>query len=53
VFVAAPEAAMDDVMRKHAGVRDLVVNGWVILHSLAGGGRTIRRCREPGEWVAV
>jgi uncharacterized protein len=52
VFIAAPEAAMDEVMAKHEGVRDLVVNQWVFLHAMSDDGRTIRRCIEPGRWAA-
>ncbi|MGJ5207827.1 YbcC family protein [Bradyrhizobium sp. HKCCYLR20261] len=52
VFIAAPEAAMDEVMQRHQGVRDLVVNGWVMLHSLGDQG-TIRRCVRPGDWRAA
>ncbi|WP_035657861.1 DUF2309 domain-containing protein, partial [Bradyrhizobium sp. STM 3809] len=52
VFIAAPEAAMDEVMQRHQGVRDLVANGWVMLHSLSEQG-TIRRCIGPGEWRAA
>ncbi|WP_257169800.1 YbcC family protein [Bradyrhizobium sp. SRS-191] len=52
VFIAAPEAAMDEVMQRHQGVRDLVVNGWVMLHSLGEQG-PIRRCVRPGEWRAA
>jgi uncharacterized protein YbcC (UPF0753/DUF2309 family) len=51
VVVAAPEAAMDAVMEKHAGVRDLVVNEWLFLHSVSDDGRTVRRCVAPGRWV--
>ncbi|GGI19899.1 YbcC family protein [Bradyrhizobium guangdongense] len=53
VFIAAPEAAMDDVLRRHPGVCDLVVNGWVMLHSLGDSQETIRRCVEPGVWTEV
>ncbi|CCD90509.1 conserved hypothetical protein [Bradyrhizobium sp. ORS 375] len=52
VFIAAPESAMDEVMQRHPGVRDLVVNGWVMLHSLSDQG-AIRRCIRPGEWRAA
>ncbi len=52
VFIAAPEAAMDDILRRHGGVCDLVTNGWVMLHSLGDGG-AIRRCVRPGVWVAA
>ncbi|WP_315721881.1 MULTISPECIES: DUF2309 domain-containing protein [unclassified Bradyrhizobium] len=53
VFIAAPEGAMDEVMQRHPGVRDLVVNGWVMLHSLSEQGATIRRCLRPGVWRAA
>lgn len=50
VYIAAPEVAMDAVMARHQVVRDLVGNGWVILHALSEDGRTIRRCVRPGVW---
>ncbi|BAM92367.1 conserved hypothetical protein [Bradyrhizobium oligotrophicum S58] len=50
VFIAAPESAMDEIMQRHEGVRDLVGNGWVMLHSLGDQGATIRRCVRPGVW---
>lgn len=53
VFIAATEAAMDDILRRHGKVCDLVTNGWVMLHSLDEGGKTIRRCVRPGVWVAA
>ncbi len=53
VFIAAPEAAMDAVLAKHEGVRDLVANGWVFLHSISDDGRRIRRWHELGAWREV
>jgi uncharacterized protein YbcC (UPF0753/DUF2309 family) len=53
VFIAAPEAAMDDVIARHAGVRDLVVNGWLKLHALSDDGRVVRRFVAPGRWEAL
>ncbi|WP_316236798.1 DUF2309 domain-containing protein [Bradyrhizobium sp. SZCCHNR1015] len=53
VFIAAPESAMDEIMQRHQGVRDLVANGWVMLHSLSEQGTTIRRCLRPGLWRAA
>jgi hypothetical protein len=50
VFIVAPEAAMDGVIARNPGVRDLVDNGWVHLHALADEGRTILRYRGPGRW---
>jgi uncharacterized protein len=53
VFIAAPEAAMDAVMERHQTVRDLVANGWVMLHSLSPDGRIIRRCVSPRVWESA
>jgi uncharacterized protein len=52
VFIEAPEAAIEQVMAKHAGVRDLVANGWIHLHALADEGRSVRRYRGPRCWEA-
>lgn len=51
VFIEAPEEAMEGVIRRHGGVRELVDNGWVHLHSLSAEG-TIRRYRGLGRWEA-
>jgi uncharacterized protein YbcC (UPF0753/DUF2309 family) len=51
VFIEASEEAMEAVITAHEGVRALVANGWVHLHSLAADGR-IRRYRGPGKWEA-
>jgi uncharacterized protein YbcC (UPF0753/DUF2309 family) len=52
VFIAAPEAAINAVLAKHASVRDLVTNGWVFLHAIDDDGRSVRRCLGPGNWQA-
>ena len=52
VFIEAPEAAMEAVLRKHANVRALVENGWLHLHALQSGGR-IRRFLALGDWRDV
>ena len=52
VFIEAPEAAMEEVMRKNEDVRALVENGWLHLHALHSDGR-IRRFRAPGDWRDV
>lgn len=49
VVIAAPEAAMEVVLAKHAGARDLVMNGWLHLFSLDESGR-MRRFVAPGDW---
>lgn len=53
VFIAAPEKAMDDILDRHANVRDLVTNGWLFLHSLSDDGASVRRCRKAGQWIDV
>ncbi|MCB1548293.1 MAG: DUF2309 family protein, partial [Hyphomicrobiaceae bacterium] len=50
VFIAAPETAIDEVIARHSGVRDLVANGWVFLHSVGDDGRTIRRWHGEADW---
>lgn len=50
VFIAAPEAAMDAVIAKHAGVRNLIANRWLFLHALSDDGRTVRRWNGAGDW---
>jgi uncharacterized protein len=52
VFIEAPEAAMEEVLRKNAGVFALVENGWLHLHALHRDGR-IRRFRAQGDWREV
>jgi uncharacterized protein YbcC (UPF0753/DUF2309 family) len=51
VFIAASEEAMEAVLVKHQGVRDLVENGWLHLHAIAGGGEVIRRRLPGGGWA--
>ncbi|UPY37186.1 DUF2309 domain-containing protein [Sediminicoccus sp. KRV36] len=52
VVIAAPEAAIEAILRKHAGVRQLVENGWLHLFSLDAEGLGMRRYRGPGIWEA-
>jgi uncharacterized protein YbcC (UPF0753/DUF2309 family) len=53
VFIAAPTAAMDTVLARHAGVRDLVANEWVVLHALSDDGTSIRRWQGTADWHQV
>ncbi len=53
VFIAAPLAAMDALLAKHPGVRDLVANGWLFLHALSDDGRVIKRWHGLGDWRQV
>lgn len=52
-FIAAPETAMEGVIARREGVRDLVSNGWVHLHSLSDDGGMVRRYLRPGVWEEV
>ncbi|WP_431303547.1 YbcC family protein [Sediminicoccus sp. BL-A-41-H5] len=52
VVIEAPEDAMEDILRKHAGVRQLVENGWLHLFSLEGESGAMRRYHGPGRWLA-
>lgn len=51
VVIEAPEAAMEAILGKHAGVRQLVENGWLHLFSLGEDGG-MRRYHGPGRWLA-
>ncbi|TXT42224.1 MAG: hypothetical protein FD139_3811 [Methylocystaceae bacterium] len=53
VFIEAPEAAIEAVIRKNDTVRDLVNNRWLHLYSLDDVGDTIRSYRTFGDWRAV
>ena len=53
VFIAAPEAAMDQILARHEGVRNLVVNAWVHLHAISSDTNTVTRCASVGRWEAV
>lgn len=43
VFIEAPEAAMDDIIARHALVRQLVENGWLHLFRIGEDGAAYRR----------
>ena len=50
VYIEAPEAAMEAILMKHPGVRQLVENGWLHLFSLDGEEGVPRR-HGPGGWA--
>jgi hypothetical protein len=52
VFIEAPHEAIDAVIAKHGGVRDLVENHWLHLFAIGDDG-TIARRGEAGAWRAV
>ncbi|KAF0207277.1 MAG: hypothetical protein FD172_3716 [Methylocystaceae bacterium] len=53
VFIEAPEAAIEGIIRKNDTVRDLVNNRWLHLYSLSDVGDTIRSYHTLGDWRAV
>lgn len=50
VFIEAPEAAIDVIIRKNAQVRALAENRWLFLHAIVNDGARIRRYLGSGEW---
>ena len=52
VFIEAPCPDIDAVIAKHAGVRQLVDNGWLHLHAITDEGRSIQRYIAGGGWEA-
>lgn len=53
VILDASRAAIDEVLQKHGGVRDLVENGWVNLFAREPGDGLCWRCIAAATWVAV
>jgi hypothetical protein len=49
VFIEAPEAEMDRILAKHAGVRALVENGWLNLLAIREDGSHARR-HAAADW---
>lgn len=52
-IIEAPEDAMEAILQKHAGVRQLVEHGWLHLFSLSGEAGGLRRYLGSGRWVAA
>jgi uncharacterized protein YbcC (UPF0753/DUF2309 family) len=51
VVVAAPRAAIEDILARHAGVRALFQNGWLHLFALGEEG-LVQRFVAMGDWRA-
>ena len=49
VFIEAPRHALDDVIARHEVVRQLVDNGWLLLHCIEPGGTGVL-LRHDGAW---
>lgn len=52
-MIEAPRASISALLEKHAGVRDLVVNGWVLLFATEDEGKTYHRYLPAGNWEQV
>ncbi len=52
VFIEAPQDPIDDVLSRHAVVRDLVEHGWLHLFRIADEGTVFLR-RSDGLWLAA
>ena len=52
VYVEAPADAIDDVMARHATVRDLVEHEWLYLHRIESEGGAVFQRRRDG-WAAI
>lgn len=50
VFIEAPCAAIDGVLRKHAKVRALVDNEWIYLFQIDSSSRRVRAYRPPRDY---
>ncbi len=53
VVLAAPEAAIEAVLAKHASVRNLADHHWLHLFTLPGAGQALRRYHAPGHWETL
>lgn len=53
VFIAAPTDAIDAVLAKHQGVRELVDNRWVHLFALNDAGWPTHRYATHGTWASL
>jgi hypothetical protein len=53
VFIAAPAAAMNEVIMASKAVRELVDNRWIHLFALDDAGQVAHRYDSGGAWVAL
>ena len=53
VVIAAPTEAMDAIIQKHQGVRDLLDNGWLALYQLDETTGRVQRYQGVGVWAAA
>jgi hypothetical protein len=52
-YIEAPREAIDGVLQRHDGLRQLVEHGWLSLLCLDELGRVSHRSLGPGQWRAV
>jgi uncharacterized protein len=52
-FIAAPLAAMNDVIAGHQGIRELIENRWLNLFAVSDDGRVSHRYDRDGKWDAL
>lgn len=53
VFLAAPIDAMNDVIAKHASVRNLLDHRWLSLFAMEDDGRIVRRYERDLRWTEI
>jgi len=52
VFIEAPRAEIDDIIGRHAVVKQLVDNEWLFMFHIEPAGTTVSRYRPGGVWQA-
>jgi hypothetical protein len=52
VIIEAPKTPIDEIIQKHAVVRELIENEWLYLFNMDDDGRIHQR-RPNGQWVEV
>ena len=53
VFIEAPRGEIDNIIGKHAAVKQLVDNEWLFLFHIEPAGATVSRYRPGGAWEDV
>lgn len=53
VFIEAPRGEIDQIIGRHAVVRQMVDNAWLHLFHIEPAGSTVSRYRPGGQWQAV
>jgi len=53
VFIEAPIDALNAIIAKNAGVRELVDNRWLHLFAMSDDGRVSKRYRKDYDWENV